>query len=99
MTELLLNEEELMLRNLVREFADAELAPRAAGYDENAEFPWENMKGLADLGLLGLGIDEKYGGSGGSTRQLVIAVEEISRGCAATRDRTRRTALAVYAVH
>ena len=84
MTELLLNEEELMLRNLVREFADSELAPRAAGYDETAEFPWENMRGLADIGLLGLGIDEEYGGSGGSTRQLVIAVEEISRGCAAT---------------
>ena len=44
MTELLLTEEELMLRNLVSEFADAELAPRAAGYDETAEFPWENMK-------------------------------------------------------
>ena len=84
MTELLLTEEELMLRNLVREFADSELAPRAAGYDETAEFPWENMRGLAAIGLLGLGIDEEYGGSGGSTRQLVIAVEEISRGCAAT---------------
>ena len=44
MTELLLNEEELMLRNAVREFADAELAPRAAGYDESGEFPYENFR-------------------------------------------------------
>ena len=55
MTELLLNEEEMMLRNAVREFADAELAPRAARYDESGEFPYENFKGLAQLGILGSG--------------------------------------------
>ena len=84
MTELLLNEEELMLRNVVREFADSELAPRAAGYDESGEFPYDNFRGLAQLGILGLGIGEEYGGSGGTTRQMVVAVEEIARGCAAT---------------
>ncbi len=84
MTELLLNEEELMLRNVVREFADSELAPRAAAYDESGEFPYDNFRGLAQLGILGLGIDEEYGGSGGTTRQMVVAVEEIARGCAAT---------------
>ena len=86
MTELLLNEEELMLRNVVREFADSELAPRAAGYDESGEFPYDNFRGLAQIGILGLGIDEEYGGTGseGATRQMVVAVEEIARGCAAT---------------
>ena len=84
MPELLLTEEEMMLRNTVREFADSEIAPRAAGYDQAAEFPWENVRGLAELGILGLGIDEEYGGSGGTTRQLVVAVEEIARACAAT---------------
>ena len=84
MTELLLNEEEMMLRNAIREFADAELAPRAAGYDESGEFPYDNFRGLAQLGILGLGIDEEHGGSGGTTRQMVVAVEEIARGCAAT---------------
>ena len=84
MTELLLSEEELMLRSAVREFSDAELAPRAAAYDESGEFPWDNLRGLADMGLLGLGVSEEYGGSGGTTRQLVVAVEEVSRGCAAT---------------
>ncbi len=84
MTELLLNEEELMLRNVAREFADAELAPRAADYDQSGQFPYDNIRGLAQLGILGLGIDEGYGGSGGTTRQMVVAVEEIARGCAAT---------------
>ena len=84
MTELLLNEEEMMLRNLVREFADAELAPRAADYDQSDEFPYDNIRGLAQLGILGMGIDEEYGGSGGTTRQMAVAVEEIARGCAAT---------------
>ena len=82
----MLNEEELMLRSAVREFADSELAPRAAGYDESGEFPYDNFRGLAQLGILGLGIDEEYGGTGseGATRQMVVAVEEIARGCAAT---------------
>ena len=84
MTELLLNEEELMLRNVVREFAESELAPRAADYDQSGEFPYDNIRGLAQLGILGMGIDEEYGGSGGTTRQMVVAVEEIARGCAAT---------------
>ena len=79
----LLAEDELLLKNTVRDYIDRELAPRAADYDESAEFPWDNMRGLADLGLFGLTIDEEYGG-GGTTRQLAVAVEEIARGCAAT---------------
>ncbi|MCH8109756.1 MAG: acyl-CoA dehydrogenase family protein, partial [Chloroflexi bacterium] len=63
---------------------DQELAPRAAAYDENAEFPWDNVRRIAEMGLFGLTIDEKYGGSGGTNRQLAIVVEEIARGCAAT---------------
>ena len=84
MTDPLLTEEELLLKNTVREFADQELAPRAAGYDESGQFPWDNVRGLAELGLLGLTIDEEYGGGGGTTRQLAATVEEIARGCAAT---------------
>ena len=84
MSDLLLTEEELLLRSTVREFADRELAPRAAAYDESGEFPRDNVRGLAELGLLGLTIDEEYGGSGGTTRQLVVATEEIARGCGST---------------
>ena len=84
MSELLLSQEELLLKNTVREFADQELAPRAAAYDESGEFPEQNVRGLADLGLFGLTVEERYGGSGGTTRQFAIAAEEIARGCGGT---------------
>ena len=84
MADPLLSEDELLLQRTVRSFADQEIAPRAAGYDERSEFPWDNVRGMAELGLFGLTIDEEYGGTGGSNRQLAIAVEEIARACAAT---------------
>ena len=84
MSKLMLSEEELLLRSTVREFADQVLAPHAADYDEKGQFPWDNVRGLAELGLFGLTIDEEHGGSGGTTRQLAVAIEEIARGCGST---------------
>ena len=84
MSDTLLTEDELLIQSTVRQFAEEQLAPRAAAYDESGEFPWDNFRGLAELGLFGLAIDEEYGGSGGTTRQLVIVNEEIARACAAT---------------
>ena len=84
MSELILSDEESLLKATVRDFADRVLAPRAADYDQGARFPWENVRGLAELGLFGLTIDEEYGGSGGTTGQLAVAVEEIARGCGST---------------
>jgi alkylation response protein AidB-like acyl-CoA dehydrogenase len=82
--DLILTEEEQMLQNMVRDFADRELMPRAREIDEKAEFSWENWKGMAKLGLTGLGIDAKYGGSGSAGyRQVAIVAEEIARGDAA----------------
>ena len=80
MTGMILTEEERMLQNLVRDFADRELLPRAREIDEKEEFSWENWKGMAQLGLTGIGIDVKYGGSGGGYRQVAIAAEETARG-------------------
>ena len=84
MTEMMLTEEERLLKATVQEFADQELAPRAGYYDEHGEFPWENVRKMAELGLFGLTIDEEYGGSGGTSRQLAVVAEEIARGCGAT---------------
>jgi len=84
MTQQLLNEEELLIRNTVRDFSNTQLASMAAQLDETEEFPWDNIKGIAELGLLGLTIDEEFGGSGGTTRQLAVVAEEMARGCAAT---------------
>lgn len=84
MDNLLLTEEEQLLRTTVRAIADSVLAPRASAYDQSGDFPADNIEGLAELGLFGLGIDEAYGGSGGTARQGAIAAEELARGCTAT---------------
>ena len=84
MNQGLLNEEEQLLKNTVADFSDKVLSTRAASYDESGEFPWNNVAEIGELGLFGLTIGEEYGGSGGTTRQLVVAAEEIARGCAAT---------------
>jgi alkylation response protein AidB-like acyl-CoA dehydrogenase len=73
-----------MLKATVRDFADQVLAPNAARHDESGEFPWDNVRGLAELGIFGLTIDEAYGGSGGTARHLAIVAEEIARGCGST---------------
>ena len=84
MADNLLSEEESLLRNTVRDYSNDVLAERAADYDDSGLFPWDNFKELGDMGLLGLGIGEEYGGSGGTTRLVALAAEEIARGCAAT---------------
>lgn len=84
MGHLLLTDEEQLLRSTVRGFADDVLVPNASAYDQSGQFPADNVEGLADLGLFGLGIDEAYHGSGGTARQCAIAVEEIARGCTST---------------
>jgi len=84
MTNDSLTEEEVILRDTVRDLADRELAPRAAEYDRDERFPAENVASMSALGLFGLTIDPEFGGSGGTTRQLAIVSEELSRGCAAT---------------
>jgi alkylation response protein AidB-like acyl-CoA dehydrogenase len=79
-----LTEEQQRLRDMLRDFADKEIAPKAARYDEANEFPWENIKKMRDLGLFGMIFPEEYGGQGLDTLSYVIAVEEISRACAST---------------
>jgi alkylation response protein AidB-like acyl-CoA dehydrogenase len=80
MTNQILNEEERMLQNLVHDFADRDLKPRARQLDEEERFSMENWQGMAQLGLTGIGIDPAYGGSGGGYRQVSIAAEETARG-------------------
>ena len=80
MPDPMLKEEERMLQNLVRDFADRELTPHAREVDEKEEFDWQNWEGMARLGLTGIGIDPQYGGSGGGYRQVAIAAEEVARG-------------------
>ena len=71
-----------MIREQVNAFARDEIAPRAAEIDEKNEFPNELWRKFGDLGLLGITVDEKYGGSGLGYLEHVIAMEEISRASA-----------------
>ena len=59
-----LTEEQKMLKTMLRDFAVKELEPVAAQIDESSEFPAEQVKKIADLGLMGLTIPEEYGGNG-----------------------------------
>ncbi len=70
--------EQRMLRDMVREFAQAEIAPRAQEIDDQDEFPRDLVERMAQLGLLGLPFPEEYGGAGADYLSFVLAVEEIA---------------------
>ena len=72
-------EEQTALRRTVHEFAVRELEPGAAERDLSEEFPWEPLRKMASLGLLGLGIPPEMGGSGGDLVQTAIMTEELAR--------------------
>lgn len=74
-----LSEEQRMVQASVREFVAGEIAPRAHEYDEQARFPHEQIRGLAELGLLGMIIPEEWGGAGFDTVAYAVALEEIAR--------------------
>lgn len=79
-----LTEEQELMRNMVRDFAKNELAPKAAYWDENAEFPRENLNKMAKLDLMGMPISEEAGGAGTTALSYVMAIEEIARACPTT---------------
>jgi len=79
-----LGSEHEKFRQKIREFAETEIEPKASIIDEKAEFPFDTMKKLGEMGILGMVVPEEYGGSGYDTISYSIAVEEISRVCGST---------------
>ncbi|MEH6633162.1 MAG: isovaleryl-CoA dehydrogenase [Halopseudomonas aestusnigri] len=77
-----LGEEIDMLRDSVKAFSDAEIAPRAAEIDETNEFPMDLWRKMGDMGLLGITADEEYGGSGMGYLAHIVTMEELSRASA-----------------
>jgi len=79
-----LTEEQQMIRKMVRDFAEREIVPIAQETDKTGEFPWDTIRKMAPLGLLGLPIPEEYGGAGADNVSFAIALEEIARACGST---------------
>lgn len=79
-----LTREQLMIRDMVREFSESEVKPYAREMDETHTFRLETFQKMGKLGLMGIPFPEKYGGSGGDTISYVIAVEEIGKACGGT---------------
>jgi butyryl-CoA dehydrogenase len=77
-------EDQLAVQDMARKFADEQIAPRAHDLDEKAEYPEDLVRQLGELGLMGVAIPEEYGGSNMDYVTYVLAMEEISRGCAGT---------------
>ncbi len=74
-----LTEEHKMLRDAARDFAQKEIVPIAAEYDETGEFPHATIKKMGELGFMGIEIPERYGGAGMDALAYVLALEEISK--------------------
>lgn len=79
-----LNEDQKMVREMVRAFAEEKIRPGVAQRDEEGRFIEELLPGLAELGLLGMVVTEYYGGAGLDTVAYAVAVEELARVCPST---------------
>jgi len=77
--EYFLTDTQKEIRDLARRFAQEKMKPVRAELDRTGEFPFEIMKGLADLGLMGVYIPEAYGGLGGGIMEMCLVVEELCR--------------------
>src|SRR6187402_1797700 len=74
-----LSEEQLMIQQAARDFAQLELKPGVIERDEHQKFPTEQVKKLGELGFLGMMVDPKYGGSGMDAVSYVLVMEELSK--------------------
>ena len=79
-----LTEEQALVQKTAREFAESEVMPVAAAIDREHRYPAELVRRMAELGLLGIAIEERFGGSGLDHVSYAVAVEEVSRACASS---------------
>lgn len=79
-----LTKEQQMIKDMVRDFAQNEIAPKAEHLDTTGEFPIETFKKMGELGILGIPFPEQYGGAGGDVVSYALAVEEVGRACGST---------------
>jgi len=79
-----LSEEQKLIQQTAREYAQSTLLPRAVDYDRREEFPRQNYTELGELGFMGITVPEEYGGAGLDDTAMVLVVEEIARACPST---------------
>ncbi|MCP2520454.1 acyl-CoA dehydrogenase [SCandidatus Aminicenantes bacterium Aminicenantia_JdfR_composite] len=79
-----LSEEQLLLKETIREFAEKEISPLVREYEKKGEYPLEILKRLSDLGIMGMEIPSEYGGNELSKLSEVIIIEELARICPST---------------
>jgi len=79
-----LTEEQQMVRDMARRFAEAEIKPKAAELDEKHEHPAEIVKHLGELKMMGIAVPEEYGGGGMDNVSYALALIEVSKACAST---------------
>ncbi|WP_428608911.1 acyl-CoA dehydrogenase [Sedimenticola sp.] len=77
---MILTEEQRMIRDMARDFAQERLAPHAAEWDKESIFPSDELKELGELGLFGMTIPEEWGGAGTDYLSFALAIEEIAAG-------------------
>lgn len=93
-----LTEDQIMIRDLVRQIAEERVIPVRGELDEKEEFPWEIMNVLAQSDIFGIFIPEEYGGLGKRSLELCIAVEELSRACLGVSTTYAANALGTYPI-
>ena len=81
---MLLTEEQTLIRDTMRAFAQEQLAPHAARWDRGHHFPRAELAALGELGALGMVVPERWGGAGMDYVSLAVALEEIAAGDGAT---------------
>ncbi len=79
-----LNEEQRMIKAMVRDFAREEILPTAAERDRSGEFPAEILKKMGELGLMGMSVPPEYNGAGVDTVSYSVALQEVAYACAST---------------
>lgn len=79
-----LTDEQIMLRDMARDFAKNELAPNASKWDEESIFPQEAVRKMGELGLMGMMVPSDLGGAGVDVISFVLVLEEIAAACAST---------------
>lgn len=91
-----LTEEQQIIVDLSRKFANEKIKPVRQKYDEEGTFPWDIVKGMGELGLCGLYIPKEYEGFGGGVLELSLAVEELSKVCGGITLAMASTALGTF---